>query len=102
WISKDVYHKYADYVCPSWFEATGLFDPSAIAKLSDLVGQGKEKYYKAYEIWAWLVTFRKFAEMVELSGRKIKTYEVSSLPPKMHMDSVRATNRSFLRRMMSR
>lgn len=102
WISKDIYHKYADYVCPSWFEATGLFDPSAIAKLSDIVRQGKEKYYKTYEIWAWLATFRKFAEMVEKSGRKIKTYEVSSISPKMHMDAVRTNNRSFLRRMVSR
>ena len=99
WIAADVYKRYAEYVSPDWFEATGLFDPSAISKLSIVIKEGKVSDLRPYEIWSWLITFRKFAEMVERTGRKIKNYKGSATP---NILTVNTYNRSFLRRILSK
>ncbi len=102
WIAIDVYKRYAEYVSPGWFEATGLFDASAIRELSNVVEKGKVSSRQPYEIWSWLITFRKFAEMVEKTGRKVKDYEDISTGSASDNFPVKTTNRSFLKRTLSK
>lgn len=102
WIADVVYKRYAEYVSPDWFEASGLFDASSIVKLSNVIKEGKVSNRRPYEIWSWLITFRKFAEMVERTDRQIKNFRISPTNIISDISQVKTTNRSFLRRTFSK
>lgn len=75
WISGPVYRDYSSLLDPDWFEEIAIFDPDKIKKLNKQVGERdislKLYGFRSYEIWLWLVSFRKFLVFLQSVGKKV-------------------------------
>lgn len=106
WISGPVYEQLKDRVDSDWFAATGIFDPHAIQEVTRLMRRGPESTqlygFTPYEIWMWLAAFRRFAEMVEATGRKIEAVRAEASAEDALQRQVASDTMSTLGRFMRR
>lgn len=71
WSSGPLYAELCRRIDAEWFEATGVFEPTAIESLAKLVGLSQERVGRLNDIWLWLAGFRSFVEGIEETGRKL-------------------------------
>jgi asparagine synthase (glutamine-hydrolysing) len=71
WSSGPLYAELCRRIDAEWFEATGVFEPTAIESLAKLVGLSRERVGRLNDIWLWLAGFRSFVEGIEETGRKL-------------------------------
>lgn len=75
WIRGPIIDKYDSYIDPDWFAGTGLFNPDSIISLKASIVRNDIalRLYgiRAYEIFLWLVAFRRFSEFLAKSVKTV-------------------------------
>ena len=82
WSAEPLNDELTKRIDPDWFAATGVFEPSSIRKLNDLVRASQVRVGRLNDIWLWLAGLRAFAEYLESNGMRlvIEAGEVDSAP----------------------
>lgn len=75
WVGGPVFAELSHLIDPDWFAETNIFDPEKVLWLNQMVKNSKAKKTASismiFERWLWLASVRRFAEHVQLSGKKI-------------------------------
>ncbi len=71
WSSGVLYDHIKSLVDPDWFAQKGIFNPSSILKMNDLVFKSKERVGRLNDIWLWLAGFRYYIDKLEAQGKVI-------------------------------
>jgi asparagine synthase (glutamine-hydrolysing) len=71
WIGQALFAELRSRLDLEWFSQTGIFSRQSIERVSQRVKEGaKDSRY--YELFVWLVSFRRFARYLEDAGRTVE------------------------------
>lgn len=105
WIRGPIFEKYDSYVDPDWFAGTGLFNPDSIKILKGRIAANDctLRFYgvRPYEIFLWLVTFRRFSEFLMKSGKTVLLDSADADVYTVPDDFLPKDHRSKIRRILS-
>lgn len=101
WVGGELHADLARAVDPEWFEATGLFDPAAVAALREKV-RGDRESFRLTEIFAWLAAIRRFGDLAAAGGAPLRPDDrarppCARTPPARPRAGVRYALREWLR-----